>query len=94
MSQILNLEEERNKANIVHAHHQQLVKASFNVNSIKDNNFEIIDLVLKWDKVHEDKGKHMKFQKLSPGSFHIFEKICPSNFIFKYLQKEEGNSSC
>jgi len=32
MSQILKLEEERNKANLVHAHHQQLVKASFDIN--------------------------------------------------------------
>lgn len=47
MSQILKFEEERNKAKQVHAHHQQLVKASFHINSVKDKTFEIGDLVLK-----------------------------------------------
>ena len=35
MYQILKLEEERNKAKLVHYHHQQLAKASFDVNSVK-----------------------------------------------------------
>jgi hypothetical protein len=35
MSQILKLEEERDKAKITHAHHQQLVKSSFDANFSK-----------------------------------------------------------
>ena len=64
ISQIIKLEEERNKAKLVHAHLRELVKNSFDINLVKDKNFEIEGLVLKWDKVHEDKGKHTKFQKL------------------------------
>ena len=52
MSQILKLEEERNKAKLVHNHHQKLIKASFDVNLVKDINFEIGDLVLIWDKIN------------------------------------------
>lgn len=85
MSQILMLEEEKNKVKLVHAHHQQLVKDSFDMNLVKDIFFEIRDLVLKWDKVHEDKGRHKKFQKLWLGPFHIFEKISPSTFILQDL---------
>eukprot|EP00253_Pinus_taeda_P028383 PITA_28383 len=60
--QILKLEEEREQAKITHAHHQALVKASFNSNMISRKDFQIGDLVLKWDKAHEEKGKHSKFQ--------------------------------
>jgi len=75
MSQMIKLEEERNKAKVVHGHHQQLVKDSFDINSVKEKYFEIGDLVLKWDKMHEDKGKHTKFQKNWLGPSQIIEKI-------------------
>ena len=61
-SQILKLEEEREKAKIRHAHHQQLVKASFDANFVSSKSFQLEDLVLKWDKSHEEKGNHTKFQ--------------------------------
>jgi len=38
-SQILKLEEDRENAKITHAHHQQLVKYSFDVNSISSKFF-------------------------------------------------------
>ena len=44
------------------------------------------DLVLKWDKVHEEKGDHTKFQKLWLGPFVIAEKIGPSAFRLKTLE--------
>jgi len=56
--QILKLEEEREKAKITHAHHQQLVKDSFESNLVSRKDFKLRDLVLKWDKAHEEKGKH------------------------------------
>ena len=45
------------------------------------------DLVLKWDKFHEDKGDHTKFQNLCLGPFVIAEKIGPGTF---HLQTLEG----
>ena len=50
------------KVKITHAHHQQLVKDSFDANSVSTKSFQLRDLVLKWDKAHEEKGKHTKFQ--------------------------------
>ena len=44
------------------------------------------DLVLKWDKVHEEKGDHTKFQKLWLGTFVIAEKIGPSTFCLQTLE--------
>ena len=46
---------------------------------------EIGDLVLKWDKAHEEKGKHTKFQRLWLGTFQIIEKIGLSTFLLQDL---------
>ena len=83
--QILKLEEEMVKARISRADHQQLVKVSFDSNSVSSKSFQLVDLVLKWDKAHEEKGKHTKFQQMSLGSFKIVERIGPSTFLLHDL---------
>ena len=67
--QILKLEEDREKEKSIHEKHQQLVKTSFDSTSTGSKNLSIGDLVLKWDKTHEEKGKHTKFQKMWLGPF-------------------------
>eukprot|EP00253_Pinus_taeda_P012195 PITA_12195 len=83
--QILKLEEEREKAKIIHAKHQQISKSSFDSISSGSKQFQVGDLVLKWDKAHEDKGKHTKFQKMWLGPFQICEKIGHSTFMLQDL---------
>eukprot|EP00253_Pinus_taeda_P010837 PITA_10837 len=83
--QILKLEEERDKAKDTHAKHQQIIKAAFDSASSGSKQFQVGDLVLKWDKPHEDKGKHTKFQKLWLGPFQIYEKIGHSTFLLQDL---------
>eukprot|EP00253_Pinus_taeda_P004579 PITA_04579 len=83
--QILKLEEEREKSKIIHAKHQQIIKSSFDSLSSGSKQFQVGDLVLKWDKAHEDKGKHTKFQKMWLGPFQIREKIGHSTFILQDL---------
>eukprot|EP00253_Pinus_taeda_P016073 PITA_16073 len=83
--QILKLEEEREKAKIIHAKHQQIIKSSFDSISSGSKQFQVGDLVLKWDKAHEDKGKHTKFQKMWLGPFQICEKIGHSTFMLQDL---------
>ena len=73
--QILKLEEEREKTKLTHTRHQQMVKASSDASSITQIYFHVGGLVLKWDKAHEDKVKHTKFQKMWLGPFQIIEKI-------------------
>lgn len=67
--QILKLEEEGEKAKITHVEHQQVIKYSFDASSTGSETLQIGDLILKWDKAHEDKGKHTKFQKMWLGPF-------------------------
>eukprot|EP00253_Pinus_taeda_P036430 PITA_36430 len=83
--QILKLEEEREKAKIIHAKHEQIIKSSFDSISFGSKQFQVGDLVLKWDKAHEDKGKHTKFQKMWLGPFQICEKIGHSTFMLQDL---------
>jgi hypothetical protein len=45
-------------------------------------------LVLKWDKSHEDKGKHSKFQQLWLGSFMIKENIGQGTYWLQILEGE------
>jgi len=47
--------------------------------------FQMGDLVLKWDKAHEEKGKHTKFQRMWLGPFQIIEVIGPSTFMLQGL---------
>jgi hypothetical protein len=42
---------------------------------VSEKEFQVGDLVLKWDKPHEYKGKNMKFQQLCLGRYLIKEKI-------------------
>ena len=47
--------------------------------------FQMGHLVLKWDKAHEEKGKHTKFQRMWLGPFQIVEVIGPSTFVLHDL---------
>ena len=80
--EIIKLEEQREQAKRTHAHHQALVKSSFDSNIMTRKDFQVGDLVLKWDKAHEEKGKHSKFQRMWLGPFQIVEIIGPSTFVF------------
>jgi hypothetical protein len=84
---LLKLEETRTQAKRKMDQHQQTVKRWFDENYSSDQNFNIGDLVLRWDKAHEEKGEHSKFHNLWLGPFIIIEKLGPSSF---HLQTLEG----
>ena len=84
---LIKHEEERDRSKQHFIKHQQIVKSWFDQSSSSNREFQVGDLVLKWDKVHEEKGHHTKFQKLWLVPFVIAEKIGPSTFC---LQTFEG----
>ena len=49
------------------------------------------DLVLKWDKAHEEKGKHSKFQRMWLGPFQIVGVIGLSTFMLQDLTGKRGS---
>ena len=89
--QLRQMEEQREKSKAIHAHHQQIVKASFDTASTSSKAFEIGELVLKWDKAHEEKGKHTKFQRLWLGPFQIIDKVGLSTFLLQDLSGKKDS---
>jgi hypothetical protein len=67
--------------------HQQKVKQAFD-RKVTKKEFELGDLVLKWDAPRQDRGKHNKFDALWIGPFRITEVF--SNNTYK-LQDLEGD---
>lgn len=67
--------------------HHNHIKRWFDRKSAGNTNFIVGDLVLKWDKPHEDKGKHMKFQSLWIGPFTVHKKLGQCTY---HLQSLDG----
>ena len=88
---LLKLEEDRESARKKFDKHQHTVKFWFDHRKLVSWDLEVGDLVLKWDKEHEDKGKHMKFQFLWLGPFIITEKLGPSTFRLQTLEGDIDN---
>lgn len=65
--------------------HQARIKRWFEKKSVGSREFDVGDLVLKWDRAHKDKGKHTKFQALWIGPFQIIEKIGHHTFKLETL---------
>jgi hypothetical protein len=66
--------------------HEQIVKRWFDTSSSSERNFNVGDLVPKWDKEHMNKGEHTKLKKLWLGPFVISEKLGPSSFRLHNLE--------
>jgi len=65
-----------------------IVKRCFDHHLAGNKDFQIGELVLKWDKLSESIGKHMKFQHLWLGQFQVVEKIGQGTYKLKTLQGE------
>jgi hypothetical protein len=68
--------------------HQDRMKKTFDKHS-KQEEFQVEDLVLKWDARNEDKGKHEKFDHLWMGPF----RICVYHGNNAYLLEELNGES-
>ena len=88
---LLKLKEERDKAKEKFHIHQQRIKRWFDKHVASDKQFQVGDLVLKWDKTNKAKGKHSKFQNLCLGSYEIAEKIGDATYKLQSLQGDLEN---
>jgi len=82
---LVRLEEERLKTKEKFIIHQARFKRWFEKKSSGFYEFDVNDLLLKWDRDHEEKGKHTKFQALWIVPFHIIENIGHHTFELKTL---------
>ena len=81
--QIIELNEVRDKAYDKVQIHQEKMKNAFD-RRVKEDVFQVDDLVLKWDVPHEDKGKHEKFNHLWVGPYLIAAHRGDNAFILQY----------
>ena len=88
---LLKSKESRSKAKETFKHQQEVVKRWFDKHKAANKEFEVGDLVLKWDHPHDEKGKHTKFQQLWVGPFQIAAKLGPSTYKLQDLQGWEEN---
>ena len=58
---LLKVEEDQSRARECFKQQQELIKRWFDKHKAGTKDFEVGDLVLKWDQPHDEKGKHMKF---------------------------------
>ena len=86
INNMINLKEDREKDKQHFEKHQQIVKSWFDQALVSNRDFQVGDLVLKWDKAHDDKSEHTKFQYFWLGPYVIEEKIGPSTFRLQTLE--------
>ena len=88
---LLKAEESRYKARERFKQQQEVIKRWFDKHKAGTKDFEVGDLVLKWDHPHDGKGKHTKFQQLWVGPFQTVAKLGPSTYKMQDLQGWEEN---
>ena len=59
---LLKSEDSRSKSKERFKHQQEIVKRWFDKHKAGNKEFELGDVVLKWDHPHDERGKHAKFQ--------------------------------
>jgi len=85
IDQLMKLEELRDRARIKFKNHQMIAKKWFDHHLVGDKYFQVGELVLKWDKLSDPKGKHTKFQHLWLGPFQVVEIIGQGTYRLKTL---------
>ena len=81
------MEEECEKLNDHIIENQKNMKIVFDKEA-RPGKFIKDDLVLLWDKRHEPKGMHHKFDSLWKGPFRIVQLNLNNSFILAYPSKE------
>lgn len=85
MDKPVKLKEERHKVKEHFFVYQNCVKFWIDRKYLGEKRFDLGDLVLKWDRTHEDKGKHTKFQPLWIGPSIVNENLNHNSFKLKSL---------
>lgn len=85
--ELISVQHTREKAFNNAQMHQDKIKEAFEKHT-KVDDFELGDLVLKWDARKEDKGKHGKFDHMWLGPFKIVAYHGSNTYI---LQKNNGD---
>ena len=88
INQMIHLQQTREEV------HQNSLKLQERIKKIYDkkakaDEFQIDDVVLRWDARNEDKGKHGKFDNLWKGPYKIAAYRGPNAFLLKEMNGDE-----
>ena len=64
---------------------QEKTKAIFDKKT-KLEDFQVSNVILKWDAVHEDKGKHGKFDHLCKGPYKVTTFVGNNAYMLEELE--------
>ena len=70
INQLIALQEKREEIYNINQQSQNRIKKTFD-KKVKEENFQIQDVVLKWEARIEEKGKHGKFENIWKGPFRV-----------------------
>ena len=70
INQLIALQEKREEVYNSNQQSQNRMKKRFD-KKVKEENFQIQDVVLKWEARIEEKGKHGKFENIWKGPFRV-----------------------
>ena len=70
INQLISLQEKREDDYKSNQQSQNRIKKTFD-RKVKEENFQIQDVVLKWEARIEEKGKHGKFENIWKGPFKV-----------------------
>lgn len=90
MDTLHKLQEERMEEKKITLHHNH-IKRWFDKRSVGKANFDVSELVFKWEKSHEDKGKHTNFESLWISPYIVHEKLGPHMYHLQSLEQRIGN---
>jgi hypothetical protein len=88
IQQLVEVQQTREKLLDKAQDHQQKIKQAFDKKVSKED-FQLGDLVLKWDAPKQDKGKHGKFEALWIGPFKISEVFSNNTYKLQNLEDSE-----
>eukprot|EP00253_Pinus_taeda_P014479 PITA_14479 len=88
ISQMIHLQQTRDEVLQNSLKLQERIKKIYD-RKAKPDDFQIDDIVLRWDARNEDKGKHGKFDNLWKGPYKIAAYCGPNAFLLKEMNGDE-----
>eukprot|EP00253_Pinus_taeda_P005357 PITA_05357 len=88
ISQMIHLQQTRDEVLQNSLKLQERIKKIYDRKANPDD-FQIDDVVLRWDARNEDKGKHGKFDNLWKGPYKIAAYCGPNSFLLKEMNGDE-----
>ena len=88
ISQMIHLQQTREEVHQNSLKLQECIKKIYDKKA-KADEFQIDDVVLRWDARNEDKGKHGKFDNLWKGPYKIAAYRGPNAFLLKEMNGDE-----